>query len=43
MTLCWIANSDISSRLTITAPIGSPTAPESIVFGTPIPVTKPIA
>ena len=34
MTLCWIANSDISSMLTISASVSGPAAPLSIVLGT---------
>jgi hypothetical protein len=42
MTLCWTANSDINNKLTMMARNGGPAGPESIVFGTTNPVTKPI-
>ena len=43
MTLCCTANSDISSRLTISASASGTTVPVSIVLGTNSPVTKPMA
>jgi hypothetical protein len=43
MTLCWIANSDISSRFTTSAAPNEVVAPVSIVFGTTKPSTKPSA
>ena len=40
MTLCWTANSDISSRLTISASASGTTVPVSMVFGTTSPVDE---
>jgi hypothetical protein len=43
MTLCWIANSDISNRFTINASAIGTAVPLSMVFGTTRPETKPMA
>src|SRR6266436_9258877 len=43
MTLCWMANNDISARLTAIASNVADFAPLSMAFGTTRPDTKPMA
>ena len=43
MTLCWIAKIDGSTRLTMSDAIIDPVMPLSMVLGTTMPSTKPIA
>jgi len=43
MTLCWIAKIDSSTRLTMSDAIIDPVMPLSMVLGTTMPSTKPIA